>query len=118
MMGQLDKHPRPAWAITAWISDDERSIFVEWPMTSGGPPFIQRYDANEHGLREALFALKARRREVELPTMDRPANYTPPANQPQVKLSPRELQRRELYAQTTEAQREAAQKLVAKLGRK
>ncbi len=118
MMGKLDPHPRPAWAVTAWISDDFKHIYVELPMTSGGPPFIQRYDADTKGLLDALTVLKARRREVETPTADRPANYTPPANQPQVKVVGRDAAARaRLYAETTESQREAARKLLEKLGK-
>lgn len=116
-MGKVDPNPRPAWAVTMWISDNEQHIYVELPMTTGGPPFIQRYDADVKGILTALRVLKARRVEVVLPTLDHPANYTPPAHQPQVKVIGRESKlRQKLHSETTEAQREAALILINKMG--
>jgi len=111
----MDPHPRPAWHIVAWISDDEHSIFVELPMKSGGPPFIQRYDASTKGLLDALVVLKARRVEKQSPTA--PQKYVEPLDQPQVtRISRTEAARKRLYAETTEEQRSAAEMILEKLG--
>ncbi len=111
MTAQGDALPRPAWAVTMW--SDDHDIFVELPMTGGGVPYIMRYPLTEGGLSRALEVLRIRKRETVLPTMDQPANYTLPRHQPQVKLS--KTQER-LHAETTEAQRDNARRLLAKLG--
>jgi hypothetical protein len=118
MMGQLDPNPRPAWAITAWISSDERLIFVELPMAKGGVPYIMAFDATTKGLMDALVVLKAHRIERIDPTA--PAKpYKPPPSQPQVKVIGRgEAAKRRLYSETTEEQRSAAQALIERLGLK
>lgn len=110
-MGQMDNSPIPAHAITCWVG--EKDIFVALPMTAGGIPYIMRFALSEGGLSEALKVLKKQQRESILPTAAAPANYTIPAAQPMVKTS--KAQER-LHAETTEAQRENARKLVAKLG--
>jgi hypothetical protein len=112
---RMDPYPRPAWAITAWISDDERHVFVELPMKAGGTPYIMRYDASTKGLLDALVVLKARRVEKQSPTA--PANYKEPAHQPQVTVISRtEAARKRLYSETTEEQRSAAELILEKLG--
>jgi hypothetical protein len=113
MMGQIDQDPIPKWAVTCWCSDHD--IFVALPMSAGGPAYIMRFALNEGGLSAALEVLRKRPKEVIAPTLDRPANYTIPAHQPQVKVS--KAQER-LYSETTESQRENARKLLAKLGLK
>lgn len=110
-MGKLDDSPIPPYAVQMW--EGEHDIFVALPMTAGGIPYIMKFPRNEGGLSAALGVLSKRKREVLAPTLDKPANYTPPAHQPMVKVS--KAQER-LYAETTPAQREAAQALLRKLG--
>ena len=112
-MGQLDNDPIPPFAVTMW--EGEHDIFVALPMTSGGPAYIMRFPRNEGGLSQALQVLSKRRREVLTPTAAQPANYTPPKNQPQVRVS--KAQER-LYAETTPEQRAKAMALIEKLGLK
>jgi len=111
MMGQLDTDPIPPYAVTMWTND--REIFVAMPMSKGGAPFIISFPLNEGGLTKALEVLRKRPKEVILPTLDSPANYTKPPIQPQVRVS--KAQER-LYAETTPEQRTAAQALLKKLG--
>ncbi len=111
MSDAADTDPIPPYAVTMW--EGERDIFCALPLTAGGIPYIMRFPRNEGGLSSALAVLSRRKREVLAPTLDAPANYAPPTHQPMVKLGKRQEQ---LYAETTEAQREAARKLVAKLG--
>jgi hypothetical protein len=110
-MGQLDMDPIPPYAITCWTND--REIFVAMPMTKGGQPFIISFPLNEGGLTKALEVLRKRPKEVILPTLDQPANYTKPPQQPQVRVSKAQ---EKLYAETTPEQRDAAQSLLKKLG--
>lgn len=112
VMGKLDPSPIPPWAVTMWESDHD--IFVALPMRVGGVPYIMRYPRSEAGLAQALRVLCAQRpTEAPRPSLDAPANYTPPRDQPQVRKS--KTQER-LHAETTPAQREAAQALLRKLG--
>ena len=110
-MGQLDYDPIPAYAVTMWTNDVE--IFVALPMAKGGKPYIMSFALNEGGLTKALEVLRKRPKEVILPTLDQPANYTKPPVQPQVKLSKASER---LHAETTPEQRDAAQALLRKLG--
>lgn len=110
-MGRLDMDPIPPYAVTMWTND--REIFVAMPMTKGGTPFIISFPLNEGGLTKALEVLRRRPKEVILPTLDQPANYTKPPVQPQVKLSKASER---LHAETTPEQRDAAQALLRKLG--
>lgn len=111
MMGRMDDDPIPKYAVTMW--EGEHDIFVALPMTNGGPCYIMRFAKNEGGLSAALGVLNKRRKEVLAPTMGQPANYTIPKAQPMVRVS--KAQER-LYAETTPAQRDAAQALLRKLG--
>lgn len=110
-MGQMTDSFRPPWAVTMWST--EQDIFVELPMTKGGPSYITRYPKSEGGLSAALAVLCRRAPEAPKPSAASPANYTIPPKQPQVKLSKAEER---LRSETTEAQREAARVLIAKLG--
>lgn len=116
-MGQMDNDPIPQYAVTMWR--DDNNIYVALPMTKGGPCYITRYLASEGGLSAALDLLRKRKAEVLDPTEakalfnTRPAN--PTSNQPMVKTS---KAHERLKAETTEAQRESARLLVAKLGLK
>lgn len=112
MMGQLDMHPVPPWAVTMWTNDVE--IFVALPMKDGGTPYIMSFALNEGGLTKALELLRQRPKEVIVPTMDQPANYTKPPAQPQVK--PMGKIREKVHSETTQEQRDAAQALLRKLG--
>lgn len=110
-MGSMDKDFIPPWAVTMW--EGENDIFVALPMTTGGIPYVMRFAKNEGGLSAALGVLNKRKREVLAPTLDKPANYTIPAQQPMVKLSKTQ---EKLHAETTPEQRENARKLLEKLG--
>ncbi len=110
-MASLDHDPIPPWAITCWTND--REIFVAMPMTKGGVPFIISFPLNEGGLTKALDILRKRPKEVIVPTMDQPANYTKPVAQPQVRVSKAQ---EKLYTETTPEQRAAAQELLRRLG--
>lgn len=110
-MGVLDKDAIPPYAVTMW--EGEHDIFVALPMTKGGVPYIMKFPRNEGGISAALQVLSKRKHEVLTPTAASPANYTIPAHQPMVRVS--KAQER-LYAETTPAQREAAQTLLRKLG--
>ena len=112
-MGQLDTNPVPAWAVTCWA--DEVNVYVAMPMTKGGTPYITRFPLCEGGLSAAMAILRKRQKEILTPTPSAPANYCHPPRQPQVKLSKAE---EKLRAETTEAQRENARKVLAKLGLK
>lgn len=111
-MGKLDMDPIPPYAVTMWTND--REIFVAMPMTSGGQPFIMSFPLNEGGLTKALEVLRKRPKEVILPTLDQPANYTKPPNQPMVK--PMGKIREKLHSETTPEQRDTAQAVLRKLG--
>jgi len=111
MMGQRTDSFRPPWAVTMWA--DEGNIYVELPMTAGGTPYVARYPKSEGGLSMALAVLMKRQAEVPRPTPSAPANYTHPPRQPQVKL---DRWHEKLKAETTEAQRENAKKVLEKLG--
>jgi hypothetical protein len=111
MMGKLDTSPIPPWAIQCWAT--ETNIFVALPMTAGGVPYITRYPKSEGGLSMALAVLMKRQAEIPRPTPSAPANYTHPPRQPQVKL---DRWHEKLKAETTEAQRENAKKVLEKLG--
>lgn len=111
MSAQMDKSPIPPHAVTMW--ETETDIFCALPMTAGGIPYIMKFPRNEGGLAAALGVLSKRRRETITPSAAAPANYTPPKNQPMVKLS--KAQER-LHSETTPAQRENARLLLTKLG--
>lgn len=112
MTGKLDPSPIPPWAVTMWESGS--NIFVALPMKAGGVPYIMKFDLTEAGLKAAMRIIKVQREEeAPRPSMDAPANYTPPKHQPMVKLS---KSQEKLHAETTPAQREAAQALLRKLG--
>lgn len=112
MMGKLDSSPIPPWAVTMWESGQD--IFVALPMKVGGVPYIMRYPRSEGGLAQAMNVLCAQRpTEAPRPTVEQPANYAPPRDQPQVRKS---KAHERLVAETTPAQREAAQALLRKLG--
>ncbi len=113
MMGQHDIDPIPPYAVTMW--EGEHDIFVVLPMSAGGTPYIMRFPRNEGGLSQALQVLNKRRREVLAPTLDQPANYTPPKVHPPVRVS---KDQERLHAETTPEQRENARKLLEKLGLK
>lgn len=110
-MGQLDHDPIPPYAITCWTND--REIFVAMPMAKGGTPYIVSFALNEGGLTQALNILRKRQKEVITPTIAQPANYTKPAQQPQVRVSKAQ---EKLYAETTPEQRQAVADLLRKLG--
>lgn len=114
-MGTLDTSPIPPWAITIWRGDDSY-IYCALPMTAGGVPYVTRYLASEGGLSAALDLLRKRKAEV-LDPLEAKALFNPrpnpTANQPMVKTS---KAHERLKAETTEAQRESARRLVAKLG--
>ena len=110
MMGQLDTTPTPPHAVTMWATDHD--IIVMLPMTSGGPPYLMKFALSEGGLMQALEVLKKRKHEVLSP-LEAQALYEPPKNPPQVKVSER---RQRFLNETTEAQRDAAQALLRKLG--
>ena len=97
-----------------WLGDHD--IFVALPMTTGGIPYIMRFPLNEGGLASALGLLHKRKAEV-LDPLEAKALFNirsdPTTNQPQVKLSKAQ---EKLRAETTEAQRESARLLIAKLG--
>ena len=112
MMGRMDNDPIPKYAIQVWRG--ETDIFAALPMTAGGPAYIMRFPLNEGGLSAALEVLRKRKHEVLSPT-EAQALYVTPASQPMVKLS--KAQER-LHAETTEAQRDNARKVLAKLGLK
>lgn len=112
-MGTIDKSPIPAHAVTMWAT--EHDIIVALPMTTGGVPYLMKFALTEGGLSEALRILKLQVPEAPRPTAASPANYTIPHNQPMVKTSKAHEQ---LVKETTESQREAARRLVAKLGLK
>lgn len=110
MMGQLDPDPIPPYAVTCWC--DERNVYCALPMTAGGIPYIMKFALSEGGLTSALEVLRKRKHEVLAP-LEAQALYSPPTTQPMVHTS--KAQER-LYAETTEAQRESARKLLAKMG--
>lgn len=116
-MGALDHNPVPPWAITMWRGDDGY-IYCALPMTAGGVPYITRYLASEGGISAALDLLRKRKAEV-LDPLEAKALFNsrpnPTADQPMVKTS---KAHERLKAETTEAQRESARLLVAKLGLK
>lgn len=109
-MGQVDRNLPPKHAITMWLSDHD--IIAMLPMTAGGTPYLMKLPLNENGLMRALELLKQRKHEVLSP-LEAQALYAPPKAQPQVKVSAR---RQAFLDETTEAQRENARKLLAKLG--
>lgn len=109
-MGQLDPSPIPKFAVTMWR--DDHHIYVALPMTVGGIPYITKYALSEGGLSAALEVLRKRKHEVLSPT-EAQALYKPPTAQPMVKLSKAQ---EKLHAETTPEQREAARKLIEKLG--
>ena len=116
-MGVRDMNPIPPHAMQCWLGDHD--IFVALPMTAGGAPYIMRFPLNEGGLASALGLLHKRKAEVldplEAKALFNPRPGDPTANQPQVKLSKAQ---EKLRAETTEAQRESARLLIAKLGLK
>ena len=115
-MGQRDDTPIPPHAITMWLSDND--IIAALPMSAGGNPYLMKLPLNEGGLMAALCLLHKRKAEV-LDALEAKALFNvradPTINQPQVKLS--KAQER-LRAETTEAQRESARRLIAKMGLK
>lgn len=111
-MGKLDPSPIPPWAVTMWESGTD--IFVALPMKAGGVPYIMRFPRSEGGLAQALNVLNAQRpAEAPRPSLDAPANYTPPRHQPMVKLT---KSQEKLHAETTPEQRQAAADLLRRLG--
>lgn len=114
-MGTMDRDCVPPWAITMWRGDDGY-IYCALPMTAGGVPYITRYLASEGGLSQALDLLRKRKAEVLDPLEAKAIFNTrlnPTADQPMVKTS---KAHERLKAETTEAQRESARRLVARLG--
>lgn len=114
MMGQSDNDPIPAHAITMWLTDHD--IIAALPMTAGGVPYLMKLPLSQGGLMQALTLLHKRKAEVLDPLEARALFNTrsdPTANQPQVKLSKAQ---EKLHAETTEAQREHARRVLAKLG--
>jgi len=114
MMGQRDDSPIPPHALTMWLSDND--IIVALPMTAGGTPYLMKLPLSTGGLMQALTLLHKRKAEVLDPTEAKALfnlRADPTANQPQVKLSKAQEKLRE---ETTEAQRENARALLAKLG--
>lgn len=109
-MGQSDTDPIPPHAITMWLTDHD--IIAMLPMTNGGTPYLMKLPLSEGGLMAALELLRKRKHEVLSPT-EAADTFAPPRHQPQVRLS--KAQER-LHAETTPAQREAAQALLRKLG--
>jgi hypothetical protein len=82
------------------------------PMTAGGPAYMMKFPRNEGGLSQALQLLQKRKEEILTPLEAKPL-YDPPKHPPQVRLTKTQTR---LYSETTEAQRENARKVVAKLG--
>ncbi len=111
MTAMADPNPIPPYAITCWTND--RDIFVALPCAAGGIPYIMSYALNEGGLSLALEVLRKRPKEVVVPSAAQPANYTRPPAQPQVKTT---KAAEKLKAETTEAQRENARRVLAKMG--
>ena len=115
-MGQRDDSPIPPHALTMWLSDND--IIVALPMTAGGTPYLMKLPLNEGGLMQALTLLHKRKAEV-LDPLEAKAIFNlrsdPTIDQPQVKLSKAQ---EKLRAETTEAQRESARRLIAKMGLK
>lgn len=112
MMGRLDMDPIPPYAVTMWTND--REIFVALPMKDGGQPYIMAFVLSEGGLSQALEVLRQRPKEVIVPSMAQPMNYTRPPDQPQVR--PMGKVRERLHSETTQEQRDIAQALLRKLG--
>ena len=114
MMGQRDDSPIPPHAMQCWLGDHD--IFVALPMTTGGVPYIMKFALSTGGLEAALSILHKRKAEV-LDPLEAKAIFNlrsdPTIDQPQVKLSKAQ---EKLRAETTEAQRESARLLIAKLG--
>lgn len=116
MMGQRDDSPIPPHALTMWLSDND--IIVALPMTAGGTPYLMKLPLNEGGLMQALTLLHKRKAEVLSPLEARAIfnlrPLDPTTNQPQVRQSKAE---EKLKADgITEAQRENARALLAKMG--
>lgn len=116
MMGQRDDSPIPPHALTMWLSDND--IIVALPMTAGGIPYLMKLPLNEGGLMQALILLHKRKAEVLSPLEARAIFNTsradPTLAQPQVKES---RASEKLKADgITEAQREHARQVLAKLG--
>lgn len=107
-MAQMDMDAIPPWAVICWETDHD--IIVALPMKDGGIPYLMKFPKTSGGLSEALKVLSTQRREAILPTT---IGFTIPPTQPMVKTSRAHEQ---LLKETTEAQREAARRLVAKLG--
>lgn len=110
MMGQLDTAPIPPHALTMWLTDHD--IVVMLPMKAGGTPYLMKLPLNEGGLMRALELLKERKHEVLTPTEAQV--FDVPRTQPQVR--PMGKLREKLHSETTQAQRDAAQALLRKLG--
>lgn len=109
-MGQMTNSFRPPHAIIMW--SDDNNVYVELPMKDKSlPGYVMKFPLNEGGLSQALNLLRKPRESIR-PTAAQPANYTIP-HHPAVKSSPA---RDKLYAETTEAQRESARAVLAKLG--
>lgn len=116
MMGVIDMNPIPSHAVQCWLGDHD--IFVALPMTNGGTPYIMRFPLSQGGLMSALTLLHKRKAEVLSPLEARAIfnlrPLDPTANQPQVRQSKAE---EKLKADgITEAQRENARALLAKMG--
>lgn len=113
-MGSRDPNPIPAWAVTMWTNDIE--IFVAIPMKDTSlPPYIMSFPYSGDGIARALRILHERPKEVIVPTTAQPANYTKPAQQPQVRTT---KAHERVVAESTESQRANAAALIARLGLK
>ena len=111
MTAEGDTTPVPPWAVTMW--DNGTDVFVALPMAVGGVPYVMKFPFSEGGLLQAMRILRKQREEAPRPTTASPINYTLPPQQPMVKLSKAQ---EKLKAETTEAQRENARRLLAKMG--
>lgn len=118
MNATMDPQPIPPHAITLWLSDHD--IIAMLPMRAGGPCYLMKLPLSEGGLTKALNLLRERKHEVlsqlEADAMRRLVGAsTPPATQPQVKLSKTQ---EKLHSETTQAQRDRARAVLEKMGLK
>lgn len=112
MMGQLDRDPIPSYAVKMWTNGTE--IFVALPMKDKDIPcYITSFPFTSEGILRAMRILQKAPEEAPRPTIDQPANYTKPKDQPQVKQG---KLREKLLSETTQEQRDSAQALLKKLG--
>lgn len=109
-MAQMTDSFIPPNALLMWA--DDQTIYVALPTKPGIPPYITKLSRSEGGLAKAFHLLTGSPREAPRPSASAPANYTKVPH-PLMKL---DKTRAKLHAETTEAQRANAVKLLEKLG--